>query len=221
MKKHLSPTKQQQQHHHQQPPPPPTDIPATGGAVTVQQLNELLSDGSGYYNLPTQHYNEVFPKIYIGNAFVAHNPMRLQKLGVTHVLNVAEGTSFMHVNTSPEFYAGTGITYHGIPANDTEDFNLSAFFEEGADFIDKGLAHHNGKGKVYVHCREGYSRSPTMVVAYLMMRHKMDARLALATVRHKREIGPNDGFLRQLCQLNEKLAKEGKLNGEVGKTKTK
>ncbi|XP_005794792.1 dual specificity protein phosphatase 3 [Xiphophorus maculatus] len=219
MKKHLSPTKQQHDHH--QPPPPPTDIPAAGGELTVNELNELLSDGSGFYNLPTQHFNEVFPRIYIGNAFVAHNPMRLQKLGVTHVLNVAEGTSFMHVNTSPEMYTGTGITYHGIPANDTKGFNLSAFFEEGADFIDRGLAHHNGKGKVYVHCREGYSRSPTMVVAYLMMRHKMDARTALATVRQKREIGPNDGFLLQLCQLNEKLVKEGKLNGEVGKTKTK
>lgn len=73
--------------------------------------------------------------------------MRLQKLGVTHVLNVAEGTSFMHVNTSEEFYAGTGITYHGIRANDTEQFVLSAFFEEGADFIDRALAHNNGKGE--------------------------------------------------------------------------
>lgn len=211
MKKHLSPSKQ--------PPEAPAAPP--GGEATVQTLNELLSDGSGFYSLPTQHFNEVFPRIYVGNAFVAQNAMRLQKLGVTHVLNVAEGTSFMHVNTSTDFYAGTGITYHGIQANDTEQFDLSAFFEEGADFIDKALAHNNGKGKVYVHCREGYSRSPTMVVAYLMLRHKMDARLAVATVRHKREIGPNDGFLRQLCQLNEKLAKEGKLNGEVGKLKTK
>uniref|UniRef100_A0A3Q2ZV04 Dual specificity protein phosphatase n=1 Tax=Kryptolebias marmoratus TaxID=37003 RepID=A0A3Q2ZV04_KRYMA len=189
------------------------------GEVSVQQLNKMLSDSSGLYKLPTEHFNEVFPRIYIGNGFVAHNTMRLQKLGVTHVLNVAEGTSFMHVNTPPEFYAGTGITYFGFSANDTERFNLSAFFEEGADFIDKGLAHNNGK--VYVHCREGYSRSPTMVVAYLMLRHKMDVRVALATVRHKREIGPNDGFLRQLCQLNEKLAKEGKLNEEVGKIKSK
>ncbi|XP_029696780.1 dual specificity protein phosphatase 3 isoform X1 [Takifugu rubripes] len=210
MKKHLSPAKQPPP-----PPPPPPGVPAPGGDVTVQQLNELLSDGSGFYSLPTQHFNEVFPRIYVGNAFVAQNTMRLQKLGVTHVLNVAEGTSFMHVNTSEEFYAGTGITYHGIRANDTEQFNLSAFFEEGADFIDRALAHNNGKGKVYVHCREGYSRSATMVVAYLMLRHKMDARLAVATVRHKREIGPNDGFLRQLCQLNEKLSKEGRLNGET------
>lgn len=50
----------------------------------------------------------------------------------------------MHVNTSAEFYAGTGITYHGIRANDTEQFDLSAFFEEGAEFIDKALS---GKGK--------------------------------------------------------------------------
>ncbi|KAG7492302.1 hypothetical protein MATL_G00013800 [Megalops atlanticus] len=191
--------------------PAPAEVNMSDNEVTVQQLNELLSNGSGFYSLPTQHFNEVFPRIYVGNAFVAQNVMRLQRLGVTHILNAAEGNSFMHVNTNAEFYAGTGITYHGIKANDTEHFNLSAFFEEGADFIEKALAHKDGKGKVYVHCREGYSRSPTMVIAYLMLRHKMDVRTALSTVRHKREIGPNDGFLRQLCQLNEQLAKEGKL----------
>ncbi|XP_012669922.2 dual specificity protein phosphatase 3 isoform X2 [Clupea harengus] len=193
---------------HQSPAKLPVEVSVPDGEATVQQLNELLSNGSGFYSLPAQHFNEVFPRIYIGNAFVAQNVMRLQKLGVTHILNTAEGNSFMHVNTNAEFYAGTGITYHGIKANDTERFDLSAFFEEGAEFIDKALS---GKGKVYVHCREGYSRSPTTVIAYLMLRHKMDVRVAMATVRHKREIGPNDGFLRQLCELNEKLAKEGKL----------
>ncbi|XP_035759125.1 dual specificity protein phosphatase 3 [Egretta garzetta] len=141
--------------------------------------------------------------------FIAKNIMRLQRLGITHVLNAAEGKSFMHVNTNAEFYEGTGITYHGIKANDTQEFNLSRYFEEAADFIEKALSQKDGQ--VFVHCREGYSRSPTLVIAYLMLRQNMDVKSALSTVRQKREIGPNDGFLRQLCQLNEQLVKEGKL----------
>ncbi|XP_067088627.1 dual specificity protein phosphatase 3-like [Osmerus mordax] len=185
-------------------------IDMTDFEVSVQQLNDLLANGSGYYSLPSHHFNEVFPRIYVGNAFVAMNVMRLKRLGITHILNAAEGVSFMHVNTNAEYYAGTGIAYHGMPASDTDHFDLSVYFEEGADFIEKALAHKDGKGKVYVHCREGYSRSPSLVIAYLMLRHRMDVRSAVATVRHKREIGPNDGFLRQLCQLNERLASEGK-----------
>ena len=71
--------------------------------------------------------------------------MRLQRLGITHVLNAAEGKSFMHVNTNAEFYEGTGIRYHGIKANDTQEFNLSRYFEEAADFIEKALSQKDGK----------------------------------------------------------------------------
>ncbi|XP_033827792.1 dual specificity protein phosphatase 3-like [Periophthalmus magnuspinnatus] len=179
--------------------------------VSLQQLNDLLTDESGLYSWPTKHYHEVYPRIYVGNAFVATNVLRLKRLGITHILNAAEGNSFMHVNTNAEFYSGSGITYHGIPANDTDHFDLSVFFEEATDFIAKALAYKNGKGKVYVHCREGYSRSPTLVIAYLMLWQNLDVHTALAMVRHKREIGPNDGFLRQLCILNQRLVTEGRL----------
>lgn len=102
--------------------------------------------------------------------------MRLQKLGVTHVLNLAEGTSFMHVNTSVEFYTGTGIMYHGIKANDTVQFNISAFFEEGADFIDKALAHNNGKGEFILPFDMWpvlmLSLSHILITVYLMLHFK-------------------------------------------------
>lgn len=77
---------------------------------------------------------------------VAQDISQLQKLGITHVLNAAEGRSFMHVNTNANFYSDSGITYLGIKANDTQEFNLSAYFERAADFIDQALAYKNGKG---------------------------------------------------------------------------
>ncbi|KAG7263189.1 hypothetical protein CRUP_035767, partial [Coryphaenoides rupestris] len=79
--------------------------------VTVQQLDELLSNGSGFYNLPTQHFNEVFPRIYVGNAFVAQNVMRLQKLGSRlHILKRGGGqNSFCTSTPSPARVSNTGI----------------------------------------------------------------------------------------------------------------
>ncbi|XP_057396372.1 dual specificity protein phosphatase 3-like [Balaenoptera acutorostrata] len=176
--------------------------------LSVQDLNDLLSDGSGCYSLPSQPCNEVTPRIYVGNASVAQDIPRLQKLGITHVLNAAEGRSFMHVNTNANFSKDSGITYLGIKANDAQEF-LSAYFEKAADFIDQALAQKNGR--VLVHCHEGYSRSPTLVIAHLMMSQKMGVKSALSTIRQDREIGPKDGFLAQLCQLNDRLVKEGKL----------
>lgn len=83
---------------------------------------------------------------YISNRSVATNVTRLLQLGVTHILNAAEGQSDMHVNTDAEFYADTGIIYHGIPAFDTDHFDLSVYFEEASNFIERALAIKGGRG---------------------------------------------------------------------------
>uniref|UniRef100_A0A8C7WRU0 Dual specificity protein phosphatase n=1 Tax=Oryzias sinensis TaxID=183150 RepID=A0A8C7WRU0_9TELE len=79
--------------------------------------------------------------------FVATNVLRLKRIGITHILNAAEGNSFMHVNTSAQFYAGTGIVYHGVPASDTDHFDISVYFQEAAEFIETALRSKNGKGQ--------------------------------------------------------------------------
>lgn len=54
----------------------------------------------------------------------------------------------------------------------------------------------------------GISRSSTLVLAYLMIKRGFSAQEAVRTVRRHREIIPNDGFLQQLCNLNEELIRE-------------
>uniref|UniRef100_S4R851 Dual specificity protein phosphatase n=1 Tax=Petromyzon marinus TaxID=7757 RepID=S4R851_PETMA len=173
----------------------------------VNVLNELLVDEHGLYNLPCDHCDEVFPGILVGDAEIARSIRNLHRLGVTHVLNAAHGTTLMHVETGPAFYEGSGIVYHGIPACDLDSYDLGKFFEEGAEFIEKALSHPKA-GRVLVHCREGYSRSPSLVVAFLMLRRGRDVQSALRQVRSCRAIGPNDGFLRQLLHLEYKLAEQ-------------
>lgn len=51
----------------------------------------------------------------------------------------------------------------------------------------------------------GVSRSATCVIAYLMIAKRMSASEAIRTVRLRREIRPNDGFLQQLADLDNEL----------------
>ncbi|KAM7370475.1 hypothetical protein PAMP_010022 [Pampus punctatissimus] len=99
MKKHQSPTKQQQRQ--QQP-----DVSAPGCEVTVQQLNELLSNGSGFYSLPTQHFNEVFPRIYVGNA-----PLR----NVVSVCSPSFGSSHCQASGVVGGLSRTGYKHITVP----------------------------------------------------------------------------------------------------------
>lgn len=60
-------------------------------------------------------------------------------------------------------------------------------------------------GKVFVHCNKGISRSATIVLAFLMMKRGKNLMAAVKDIRAKREVMPNDGFLKQLAILNYEL----------------
>ncbi|XKL65486.1 hypothetical protein PGB90_008906 [Kerria lacca] len=146
--------------------------------------------------------NEVYPNIFISNERAAKNKKFLKSVGVTHLLNAAEGTGIERVNTNSDYYADIEIKYLGLPLDDSEITQICDYFKVVADFIDEGI---NSGGKVLVNCAAGMSRSSTCVLAYLMIKKHMNIDDAIRQIRAHREILPNDGFLYQLIELNKTL----------------
>ena len=56
-----------------------------------------------------------------------------------------------------------------------------------------------------MHCAVGVSRSATLVLAYLMLYHRLTLVEAIKKVKDHRGISPNRGFLRQLLALDRRL----------------
>ncbi|CAO1396599.1 unnamed protein product [Diamesa hyperborea] len=150
--------------------------------------------------------DEVYPRIYIGDAAAAKNKQYLRMMGITHVLNTAEGTRFGQVDTGHGYYRDMpALRYMGFALIDQPSTDISRYFYIAAKFIENGI---NSGGKVLVHCFVGMSRSATCALAYLMISRKMSATEAIRTVRMHRDIHPNEGFLQQLADLDNELKRE-------------
>ncbi|XP_040905371.1 dual specificity protein phosphatase family protein [Toxotes jaculatrix] len=164
---------------------------------------ELILDSCSLELTPV---DEVWPDLYIGNVAVAQNRKTLNKLGITHVMNAAHSKQGSIGDQS--FYGNTCV-YYGIPAEDSDHFDLSQYFKPAADFIHKALKSKDGK--VLVHCIMGVSRSATLVLAYLILRQRLSLRDALRHVVQKRAIYPNRNFLSLLLKLDEQLTLKRRL----------
>ncbi|KAG5194720.1 hypothetical protein JEQ12_012996 [Ovis aries] len=150
------------------------------------------------------HVNEVWPNLFLGDAYAARDKNKLTQLGITHVVNVAAGK--FQVDTGAKFYRGMPLEYYGIEADDNPFFDLSVYFLPVARYIRSALS--VPQGRVLVHCAMGVSRSATVVLAFLMICENMTLVEAIQTVQARRDICPNSGFLRQLQVLDNRLGRE-------------
>ncbi|KAK8741224.1 hypothetical protein OTU49_002565 [Cherax quadricarinatus] len=134
--------------------------------------------------------SEVLPFLYIGNARDAQDLRILQALGISRVLNVTS-----HV---PGYHENSGICYKTLPAMDSGHQNLSQYFHEAIHFIDDA---RQAGARVLVHCQAGVSRSPTIVIAYLMKHTRMTMVDSYKYVKSRRLIiSPNLNFMGQLVE---------------------
>lgn len=135
--------------------------------------------------------------MFLGSYESSKNKKQLDLLGITHILNMASELEYEH--KEGEF------KYHKCDANDVDGFDISQYFKDALEFIEKAAnENQNGKkNKIFVHCAMGISRSATIVVLYLMLATKKSLEECLAYVKDRRSfVNPRQSFIDQI--LNEK-----------------
>lgn len=138
--------------------------------------------------------NRIKGQLYLSNASPSKNLSLLRSNSITHVLICCS-------EIAPSF--PDKLVYKKLNIKETFDFNISSFFDEAYEFIESGLASGGG---VLVHCVQGQSRSPTIVISYLMRRFNLSYTKSLKIVKKKHKItDPNVGFIEQLKQYETKV----------------
>ncbi|EGZ11984.1 hypothetical protein PHYSODRAFT_303805 [Phytophthora sojae] len=131
----------------------------------------------------------ILDHVLLGSRENAEDSQLLNFLGITHICNCAKqvGNSF-----EGEFI------YLKLNLKDSQDEELIPHFQTVAKFIKRV---ERLRGRVLIHCISGASRSPALLVAYLMIDKDMSLLDAYNMVRRKRHIvQPNQGFRLQLAK---------------------
>jgi hypothetical protein len=138
-------------------------------------------------------------RVFLGNKSHANNLTTLQRLGVTHVLNVSRD------NTAP--WKSHGMIYCHCYVADSVQSDISRYFDQAYNFI-RGALDESG-GVVLVHCAGGVSRSSALVVSFLMRSNGWSLSDSLAYIRQRHPAAaPNYAFIHQLMDLESTLGVE-------------
>lgn len=110
-----------------------------------------------YSGLPQVSKSEITPFLYLGGQYSDLGLSKLKTLGITGIVNMR--TKAVH----PQNLIPFAKLLH-LPTTDNHAPTLEQL-RNGVTFIQQEL--DNG-GKVYIHCRLGEGRGPTMAIAYLV-----------------------------------------------------
>lgn len=157
--------------------------PPTGSLPRLEELNWTKTRNNA------EEPCLVLPGLYLGTEEHAKQETLLQRIGVTHILAAHE---------TAKRYFPKSFDYLILQVRDKKDENLAEYFKDAYQYI------HNARtnnGTVFVHCLAGRSRSPSLIIAYLMQSELISFSEAFKRVlASKIDIQPNTGFLHQLRQ---------------------
>jgi protein-tyrosine phosphatase len=140
--------------------------------------------------MPRLSRSQITAHLFLGSQYNLVGLKKLKALGITAIVN-------MRMHATYDDAVHEGIKYLHLPTVDNTPPPLEVLIK-GADFIDEQI---RNKGIVYVHCRQGLGRGPTMAMAYLI-KLSMTYKEAYDMVRKVRIfINPRPGQVKRLKEL--------------------
>ncbi|KAM7269798.1 hypothetical protein ACFE04_025295 [Oxalis oulophora] len=153
---------------------------------------EFKRDKLAFFN---KECSRIDDHIYLGSEAVAKNRDVLKDNGITHVLNCV---GFV----CPEYFK-TDLVYKTLWLQDSPSEDITSILYDVFDYFEDV---REQKGRVFVHCCQGVSRSTSLVIAYLMWREGRSFEDAFQFVKAAREVAnPNLGFACQLLQCQKRV----------------
>lgn len=107
--------------------------------------------------VPRLKRSQITANLFLGGQYNLRGLKRLKQFGITAIVNLRETSIYQQAHHQ-------GFTYLHLPTVDNTPSTL-AHLIKGAEFVDKEI---KNKGKVYIHCRQGLGRGPSMAIAYLL-----------------------------------------------------
>ena len=107
--------------------------------------------------IPRLKRSQITAHLFLGSQYNRVGLRKLKALGITAIVNMRTHNDF-------DDAAHEGIKYLHLPTPDNTAPPLEVL-KMGADFMDREI---KSGGSVYVHCRQGLGRGPTMAIAYLI-----------------------------------------------------
>ncbi|KAM8849209.1 dual specificity protein phosphatase 18 isoform 1-T4 [Spinachia spinachia] len=136
--------------------------------------------------------SQVTPTLFLSGADASLNSTLVSQKNITLIVNATLS------HASPCY---PGVECVRVPVSDLPGAHLGDHFDRVAQRI-----HSNWAGNTLVHCAVGMSRSPALVMAYLMRYRAVTLRQAHRWVQESRPfIRLNAGFWEQLLQYERRL----------------
>jgi len=165
--------------------------------ITIKAIEQAKKKKPKY----TVDIDQILDNMYLGNITASKDQETLISRGITHILVCADDLKCYY----PEKYE-----YLKLPLKDVPDQDLFPHFPAAINFIEKSKV-------ILVHCAAGASRSPSIVISYLMFKNRWKYAEAYDFVHKKRSrVSPNTGFIDQLKVLEELIeTNEFKVEKEI------